>query len=224
MQSHIQYYIATLRQENTTTPAVISYDDAIIIIEQWTQKEYGTIEKIKKEYIPWLFIYETPEDKVEFPIEKVRELISDISIKPYEWKNIYMLLWIDTASHSAMNALLKVLEDTPEHAIILLVVKDRESLLDTIHSRTIDLFRQNHRLLNETHRSMISEYYAGNPESWITVLYSLKTTRDEAIDILIISIEYAPSEKIGIIEEWLMQLYSTNESTRNILDTVFLGR
>lgn len=41
-----------------------------------------------------------------------------------------------------MNALLKVLEDTPEHAIILLVVDNREALLETIHSRTIDLFSQ----------------------------------------------------------------------------------
>ncbi len=41
-----------------------------------------------------------------------------------------------------MNALLKILEECPIYASILLVVEDSEALLETIHSRCIDLYAQ----------------------------------------------------------------------------------
>ncbi len=47
-----------------------------------------------------------------------------------------------------MNALLKVLEDTPKHAVILLVVENRESLIETVHSRSIDMFSQKKRIID----------------------------------------------------------------------------
>ena len=222
MQSYLSRYISTFVLETTTTPAIVSHDDALTIIESWGKKTYGTMAKVKKDYIPGLFIYETPEDKVEFPIERVREFIKDTAQMPYEGKNLYMLLGIDTASHAAMNALLKVLEDTPAYAIIILVVADREALLDTIHSRTIDLFRQSRRIIDETHRDAIREFFADNKESWIVTLFAMKPTREEAIDILTLALEYAPSEYLESIEQGFIYLYTTNESPRNVLDIVFL--
>lgn len=121
-----------------------------------------------------------------------------------------------------MNALLKVLEDTPEHAVILLVVADREALLDTIHSRTIDLFRQSRRITGGTHREAIVDFFSGKKETWITTLFVMKPTREEALDILTLALEYAPSEYLESIEQGFMDLFTTNESPRNILDTVFL--
>jgi len=121
-----------------------------------------------------------------------------------------------------MNALLKVLEDTPEHAVILLVVADREALLDTIHSRTIDLFRQSRRIVDDTHRDAIRDFFAGREESWIITLFAMKPTREEALDILTLALEYAPSEYIEPIEQRFIDLYTTNESPRNVLDIVFL--
>jgi DNA polymerase III gamma/tau subunit len=96
---------------------------------------------------------------VEFPIIEIRKFISDTAKIPYEGKNIYILSGIDTGSLEAMNALLKVLEDTPRHAIILLVVSDRESLLETIHSRTIDLFRSEIRIIDQTHADGIRAFF-----------------------------------------------------------------
>lgn len=222
MQSLLAQYISTFSTENTTTPAVVSHDDALFIIEKWAQRDFGTIEKVKKDYVPGLFIYETPEDKVEFPISEVRKFITDTSKKPYEWKHLYVLLGVDTASLEAMNALLKVLEDTPEHAVILLVVADRESLLDTIHSRTIDLFRQSRRIIDDTHRESIRDFFRGQQESWIVTLFAMKSTREEALDILTLALEYAPSEYLESIEQGFIHLFTTNESPRNVLDIVFL--
>ena len=84
MQSYLSRYISTFVLETTTTPAIVSHDDALTIIESWGKKTYGTMAKVKKDYIPGLFIYETPEDKVEFPISEVRKFITDTSKKSYE--------------------------------------------------------------------------------------------------------------------------------------------
>lgn len=222
MQSPIERYISISALDIPTTPAVVSYDDALFIIEKWAKKEIGSLEKVKKEYIPWLFIYETPEDKSEFPIERIRELISDTAKIPYEGKYLYVLLGIDNASLSAMNALLKVLEDTPEHAIILLAVSNREALLETIHSRTIDLYRQAHRLIDQTHADVIRDFFAGNKIGLLHTLFTIKPTREEAIDILTLALQQAPTGYIESIEQGLLTLYTNNENPRNILDIVFL--
>lgn len=222
MQSLIERYISTFSTKNTVAPSIIWYNDAIFIIEKWAQRDFGTIEKVKKDYVSGLFIYETPEDKTEFPISEVRKFITDTSKKPYEWKHLYVLLGVDTASLEAMNALLKTLEDTPEHAVILLVVSDRESLLDTIHSRTIDLFRQSRRIIDDTHREAIRDFFDGQQELWIATLFAMKATREEALDILTIALEYAPSEYLESIEQGFIDLFTTNESPKNIIDLVFL--
>ena len=112
-----------------------------------------------------------------------------------------MLLGVDRASPEAMNALLKVLEDTPENSIILLVVSDREALLDTIHSRTLDLFKQSRRSPDTTYENIIREFFLGNRESWVIALYNLKPTREEAIDILTLGIRYADGSLINLIEQ-----------------------
>lgn len=222
MQSYLERYISTFGIDSATTPAIVSHEDALTIVESWSKKSYTTMARAQKDYIPGLFIYETPEDKVDFPIERVREFIKDTAQMPYEGKNLYMLLGIDTASHAAMNALLKVLEDTPKYAIIILIVADREALLDTIHSRTIDLFRQTHRVPDDTHHEAIQDFFIWKKETWITTLFGMKPTREEAIDILMTALEYAPGEYIEPIEEWLIYLFTTNETPRNILDIVFL--
>jgi hypothetical protein len=121
-----------------------------------------------------------------------------------------------------MNALLKVLEDTPEYAIILLVVSDRESLLDTIHSRTIDLFRPSRRIIDDTCRDSIRGFFAGQQWQWIETLFAIKPSREEGIDILTIALEYAPSGYLESIEQGFIHLFTTNESPRNVLDIVFL--
>jgi hypothetical protein len=50
----------------------------------------------------------------------------------------------------------------------------------------------------------------------------MKPTREEAIDILTLALEYAPRGYIDAIEEGYTQLFTTNEPTRNILDIVFI--
>lgn len=100
-----------------------------------------------------------------------------------------------------MNALLKTLEDTPDHAIILLVVSDREALIDTIHSRTLDLFRSSNLVRDERYLSAIHQFFSGKPTEWIELLFSMKPSKEDAMNILIIAVELAPAEWIERIEK-----------------------
>ncbi len=69
---------------------------------------------------------------------------------------------------------------------------------------------------------MIQDFFQGKKELWITTLFAMKPTREEALDILTLTLEYAPSEYLESIEQGFIDLFTTNESPRNILDIVFL--
>ena len=68
-------------------------------------------------------------------IAKIRNLQSDIIIKPHKKYKIYIIDKSERMTTEAQNALLKTLEEPPEYAIIILVANNKESLLPTIRSR-----------------------------------------------------------------------------------------
>ncbi|SHH50811.1 DNA polymerase III subunit [Tepidibacter thalassicus] len=70
-----------------------------------------------------------------FKIEQIRNMQSDIVVKPYKNKKIYILEDCDKMTVQAQNALLKTLEEPPEYAVLILIVKNSATLLDTIKSR-----------------------------------------------------------------------------------------
>ena len=68
-------------------------------------------------------------------IAQIRELQSDIIIKPHSKYKIYVINHAEKMTVESQNALLKTLEEPPEYAIIILVTNNKESLLPTIKSR-----------------------------------------------------------------------------------------
>ena len=68
-------------------------------------------------------------------IAQIRNLQSDIVIKPHKKYKIYIIDKAEKMTTEAQNALLKTLEEPPEYAIIILVANNKESLLPTIRSR-----------------------------------------------------------------------------------------
>lgn len=68
-------------------------------------------------------------------IAQIRNLQSDIVIKPHRKYKIYIIDKCEKMTVEAQNALLKTLEEPPEYAIIILVTNNKESLLPTIRSR-----------------------------------------------------------------------------------------
>ncbi len=68
-------------------------------------------------------------------IAQIRELQSDIIIKPHSNYKIYVINKAQKMTVESQNALLKTLEEPPEYAIIILITNNKESLLPTIKSR-----------------------------------------------------------------------------------------
>lgn len=81
------------------------------------------------------FINIYPEDKNSIKISQIRELISDIIIKPHSNKKVYIIHNSETMTLQSQNALLKTLEEPPSYAIIILITTNKESIIDTIKSR-----------------------------------------------------------------------------------------
>lgn len=70
-------------------------------------------------------------------IAQIRNLQSDIVIKPHKKYKIYIIDKAEKMTLEAQNALLKTLEEPPEYAIIILITSNENLLLNTIKSRCI---------------------------------------------------------------------------------------
>lgn len=68
-------------------------------------------------------------------IAQIRNLQSDIVIRPHKDYKIYIINNAEKMTVEVQNALLKTLEEPPNYAIIILVTNNKESLLETIKSR-----------------------------------------------------------------------------------------
>jgi DNA polymerase III gamma/tau subunit len=99
-----------------------------------------SLDDIKEMNISGVSLYEKDPEKKEFSIKQVREMIENAAQSPYEGKNLFILRDYDRASLEAMNASLKILEESPSYLVILLVVSNPENLLETIRSRSINIF------------------------------------------------------------------------------------
>lgn len=73
-------------------------------------------------------------------VDEIREFCSELFLKPT--KTMHKVFIIDDAecmNEQAQNALLKVLEEPPLYATIILVTSNKEKLLNTIKSRVVDV-------------------------------------------------------------------------------------
>jgi len=69
-------------------------------------------------------------------VDEIRDLKSKISLVPSELKNkVYIIDEVHMLSIGAFNALLKTLEEPPEHAIFILATTDQQKVPETIISR-----------------------------------------------------------------------------------------
>lgn len=79
---------------------------------------------------------ELPKDKAHYSIDQIRELIEDVALKPTEGrKRIFILPDADLLTLPALQSSLKVLEEPPPNAMLLLTCASIDLLLPTIISR-----------------------------------------------------------------------------------------
>ena len=81
-------------------------------------------------------------------VDNIREIVDEVSYSPAEGKyKVYIIDEVHMLSIGAFNALLKTLEEPPEHIVFILATTDVDKLPATIVSRTQ---RFGFRAINET--------------------------------------------------------------------------
>ncbi|MBI5755234.1 AAA family ATPase, partial [Candidatus Peregrinibacteria bacterium] len=79
--------------------------------------------------------FEMIDDGETITIDRIRELIGSLALSTQSPRKIILIQNIERLSDSAMNALLKSLEEPPRRVIFLLTTNDLKAISDTIISR-----------------------------------------------------------------------------------------
>jgi len=221
--SPLESYIANIQSEKPTLPAILDRFTARQILSDIVGESLLDIDSIQTGDHPGLFVYDVPEGKKEFSITTVHTIKSDISLAPYEGKHLFLLRNFDRASHAAQNAMLKILEDYPDYAVILLLADAPNEIFETIHSRCVLFLQsgQQHALSPET-ESLLARYLHGDATPWLAYMYNKNFSPPEAIALLVYVFPYLSAAKQTRCIESIQSLYSTYESSRNILEAFFL--
>jgi DNA polymerase-3 subunit delta' len=85
---------------------------------------------------PDVFIAQTPEDKLELPVETIREFCAQLALKPSRGvRKVGIVEDADDFNEESANAFLKTLEEPGPGSLLLLLATAEEGQLPTIRSR-----------------------------------------------------------------------------------------
>lgn len=98
--------------------------------------ECKTCEQIEKMQYPDLTVLQAEQEGGTLKVEQIRAIQHGLSLKPYQGNyRVAILQRFQEANPSAANALLKTLEEAPQHVILILIADNPDQLLPTIVSR-----------------------------------------------------------------------------------------
>lgn len=95
-----------------------------------------TCTQIEAMQYPDLTVLQAEHEGGTLKVEQIRTIQHGLSLKPYQGSyRVAILLRFQEANPNAANALLKTLEEAPEHVVLILTADNPEQLLPTIVSR-----------------------------------------------------------------------------------------
>lgn len=122
------------------------------------------------------------------------------------------------------NATLKLLEECPDYAVIILLVKNPKKLLDTIFSRTITLTKKHEsNVLSDEIKIFLKNFLNGNKTEFLSYLFNADIDHDLAKSILMNVFSELDSESQKVCKQYIINLETTNEKPKNIVEAFFLG-
>jgi len=95
-----------------------------------------TCMQIERMQHPDLAVIQSEQEGGVLKVDQIRELQRSLALHPYEARyRVAVLLRFEEANLSAMNALLKTLEEPAPQVVLILTAENSESLIPTIFSR-----------------------------------------------------------------------------------------
>lgn len=120
-------------------------------------------KKINSSNHPDIFLFSPDKEGASVGIEKIRALIKNIGLKPYEARTkVYIIDDAQNLTREAANAFLKTLEEPPSESILILIAPDLRDLLPTIVSRSqaVKFYALG---IDQTRRILVEEYKTEDP-------------------------------------------------------------
>lgn len=223
MIQKLEQYLENIQSDTPTIASIMSRETFFDCINKLYGLNIFSKEEIAENALFHIYYYSVPPDKKEFSIATVREAIVDTTLRPIVGKNFFVFDDFDTASLSAQNAILKLLEDCPPYAVIFLLVKNPKNLIGTIKSRTISFFENDNstQLSDEIHDAL-ERFFAGDIGPWMSYMYKNDFGKDEVFAILtkvFSRLNHAQQKKCQKI---FLALEKINERPKNLLENFFL--
>ncbi len=92
--------------------------------------------KIMRDQAPDVITVTAEKGKVQLGVDVIRKIRENAAYAPNELpKKFYIFPLADTMNDASQNALLKILEEPPEHVMFMLLSENADNLLSTIRSR-----------------------------------------------------------------------------------------
>jgi len=152
---------------------------------------------------------EKPEQQTQIKIDVIREIQREISLKRFEGN--YKVFIIDQAekmSQSAMNCLLKTLEEPPENSLLILVTTSQDMLTQTIISRC-QIIKFNRLMDSVVHKILTEKFNLSTNLDRITKFANGSVAKASSEDFI---------EKTEFVNELWSGLKSKEDDTINLLE------
>ena len=212
-----------LKKDGATLPLIVDRHTAELAMHLFGAENIDWETIATGEYTD-ISIYRKNEDKKHLSIENMRFFEREIREIPYSGKSLFVLIDFDEATEDAMNAILKILEEPPEYARILLVVSSPEGIIDTIRSRALTFFERDTVKKDDAEmQKMIDSYTQGSKEELLKYIYKGDITSQDAFSLLALFMRSTGTNiPFDEIENAMIALSGINENPKYILDQVFL--
>jgi hypothetical protein len=103
-------------------------------------RECKHCRKAERGIHPDIITVEKPKDKREIIVEQIRTLKGDVIVLPNEAeRKAYIIEDADLMNPNAQNAFLKILEEPPSFAVLILKTRNPSALFDTVRSRCVEV-------------------------------------------------------------------------------------
>lgn len=217
-------YIQSFEDEKAPLPTIMNESTTLEILNTYFHTNAGSIEEMQSIGIHNIFLYTIADNKKQFDIATIRKAQQEMALKPFIWKNFYIFRDFDTGNSSVQNASLKLLEDIPDYAVIILIVQNPQRLLSTIHSRTANYFEAR-KEENVSELDTIVELYKNNDIKWLLgSCFEREFSKEEVLYILSNVYKYEKSQRIQLIASGIHALENTHEKPKNILEMIILTK
>ncbi len=124
---HFSFPFASSKKEDTTSYFILPWRNLMgknpyFSLEDWTE-ELSIESKIENKM-------------VGIPISECRQIIKELSMKPFEGSYQVLILWLPEFLKENSNSILKLVEEPAPGTLFLLVTENKDQILPTLLSRT----------------------------------------------------------------------------------------